>query len=162
MAKPWEQVGVITGVISLLVAIITLVSSIFLPEIRCYFKLSLNDCSLNPMPPQESVIKTYFIEIFFLQNQDRLQKEATDIQNALIDKGFDSGKVTLKPVSEATLHTLETPKYDEIRFDVGSEELPAAELKQLLQEIIPDKTFNLRDANNPEPTQGYISIFLWP
>lgn len=162
MAEPWEKIGVIAGVISLVVAVITLVSGIFLPEIRCLLELELNNCSSSPTPPQDSTLKSYFIEIIFLHNRDDLWKEATDIRIALIERGFNPENVALQQVSESTLQALEVPKSNEVRFDVGPEGVPATDLKRLLEEIVSNKTFNLRDANNPEPTQNYISIFLWP
>ena len=172
MAKPWERVGVIAGVFSLLVAIAALISSIIVPEIRCYFRLRSDVCSptstaTTPINSQGlsnklSSLKGYSIAIFFLKDHDDLQREATNIQDRLIKSGINLEKVVLKPVSALTLQYLETPKGNEIRFDVGSEEVPAESLQQLLEGIIPDKRFNLRDANNSAPTKEYISIFLVP
>jgi hypothetical protein len=169
MAKPWEQVGGIVGILSLLVAIVALVSSLVVPEIRCYLGLKADACSPVPTPtvPQVPsnelpIVKSYFIEIFFLKGRDDLQREATDIRSRLIEYGFNAERVVLKPVGEEVLQGLEYPNSNEIRFDIGTEENPAESLRQLLETIAPNKTFNLRDANNPEPTKGYISIFLLP
>lgn len=169
MAKPWEQVGGIVGVLSLLVAIVALISSLVVPEIRCYLGLKADVCSSVPTPttPQVpsnelSIVKSYFIEIFFLKGRDDLQREATDIRSRLIEYGFNSERVVLKPVSEKILQGLEYPNSNEVRFDIGIEENPAESLRRLLGTIAPNRTFNLRNANNPEPTKGYISIFLSP
>lgn len=169
MAKSWEKIGAIAGIISLLVTFVAFISSIVVPEVRCFFRLKSEVCSSVPVPEnlQESpskpaIVKSYFIEIFFSEDRDDLRREATNIQNGLIKHGFNLEKVVLKPVSELTLQNLEFPKSNEVRFDIGYEEIPAESLRQLLGEIVPSKRFNLRDANNPEPTKGYISIFLIP